>query len=120
MSSDISGPPSGTPAGTTLNAQVATTSTPAERPNKTPIFISGVIDTRAFLAWLRASYPSNLTAQLNGENLLVVPSTADGFRAAVSLLCSLDGKKGVTFHTFTLPMDRCVRLLEKKTVKGHA
>jgi hypothetical protein len=39
------------PDGTTLNAQVANTCLP---PNKTPIFISGVRKTHAFLAWLRA------------------------------------------------------------------
>ena len=42
------------------------------------------------------------------------PPTADGFRAAVSALRSLDGKEGVSVHTFTLPQDRCVRLLVKK------
>jgi hypothetical protein len=40
MSSDMSGPLSDKPDGTTLNAQVANTWLPAgERPNKTPIFI---------------------------------------------------------------------------------
>ena len=59
MSNDMSGPLSGTPAGTTLNAKVATTCAPAgERPNKTPIFISGISDTRDFLVWLRASCPA--------------------------------------------------------------
>jgi len=62
---------------------------------------------------LRASCPSGLTAQLKGEKLMVVPSTADGFRATVSSFRSLEGKEGVSFHTFTLPEDRCVRLLVK-------
>ena len=44
---------------------------------------------------------------------MFVPSTADGFRAVVSTLRSLDGGEGVRFHTFTLPDDRCVRLLVK-------
>jgi hypothetical protein len=44
---------------------------------------------------------------------MVVPSTADGFRTAISTLRSLDGKEGVSFQTFTLPVDRCVRLLVK-------
>jgi hypothetical protein len=43
---------------------------------------------------------------------MVVPSTADGFRATVSALQSLDGKGGASFHT-SLPDDRCVRLLVK-------
>ena len=45
---------------------------------------------------------------------MLVPNTAEGFRAAVSVLWSLDGSKGVSFHTFSLPEDRCVRLLVKK------
>ena len=34
---------------------------------------------------------------------MVVPSTADGFRAEVSALRFLDGKKDVGIHTFKLP-----------------
>jgi len=49
---------------------------------------------------------------------MVVPSTADGFRAAVIALRSLDGKYGVSFHTFTLPEDRCARLLLKNLGRG--
>ena len=37
---------------------------------------------------------------------MVVPETADDFRAAVSALRSLDVSKGVSFHTFSLPEDR--------------
>ena len=44
---------------------------------------------------------------------MVVLLTADGFRAAVSALRSLDGKEGVSFHTFTFPEESCVRLLVK-------
>jgi len=110
---------SGMPNGTTSNAQVANACLPAgQRPNKTPIFISGATDTRAFLAWLRAFCPGGLLAQLKSENLMVVPSTADGFRAAVIALRSLDGKYGVSFHTFTLPEDRCARLLVKNLGRG--
>jgi len=117
MSSDISGPLNDMPDGATLNAQVANTCLLAgEYPNKTPIFLSGVRDSLAFLAWLRASCPVGLTAQLKSEKLMLVPSSADGFRAAVSALRSLDGREGVSFHTFTLPEDRCVRLLVKKTL----
>jgi hypothetical protein len=43
------------PDGITIHAQVVNTTLPAgERPNKTPIFISGVRDALDFLAWLRA------------------------------------------------------------------
>jgi hypothetical protein len=57
-----------------------------------------------------ASCPGDLMAQLRDEKLMVVPSTADGFRAA---LRSLDRKDGVSFHTVTLPEDSCARLLVK-------
>jgi len=46
-------------------------------------------------------------------NLMLVPRTAEDFRAMVSALRSIDGSKGVSFHTFSLPEDRCVRLLVK-------
>jgi hypothetical protein len=49
---------------------------------------------------------------------MVVPSTANGFRAAISTLRSLDGGEGVSFHTFTLPEVRCVRLLVKNPGRG--
>ena len=46
---NMSGPRSYRPDGTTNRAQVANTSLPAgQRPNKPPIFISGVSDDRAF------------------------------------------------------------------------
>jgi hypothetical protein len=38
---------------------------------------------------------------------------ANGFRAAVSELRSLDGNEGVIFNTFSLTNDRCVRQLVK-------
>ena len=69
------------PDGITSNAQVADACLPAgELPNKTPINISDFGDARFFLAWLQASCPGGLTAQIKVENLIVVPSTPDGFR----------------------------------------
>ena len=63
MSGDMFEPLSDIPEGTTTHAQVVNACLPSgQRPNKTPIFISGVRDTRAFLAWLRASCPGSLTA----------------------------------------------------------
>ena len=116
MSLDMSGRMSGMPGCTTTNAQVGNASLPAGVCiNRTPIFNSGFNDTRPFLAWLRESCPSQLSAQLKAENLVVFPATADGFRGAVSALRSLDGESGVTFHTYSLPEDRCVRLL----IKNH-
>jgi phage head maturation protease len=49
---------------------------------------------------------------------MFVPSTADGIRAAVNALLSVDGKEGVRYHTFTLPEDRCMRLLVKNLGRG--
>jgi hypothetical protein len=92
------------PDGTNSNSRVFNACAPAEqRPNKTPIYITGFNNTRAFLAWLRA--------QLKAEKLMVVPSTADGFRATVSALPCLDKREGVSFHTFSLLEERCMRLL---------
>ena len=48
---------------------------------------------------------------------MVVPSTANGFRAAVSALRSLDGER-VSFHTFTLPEETCARLLVRNLGRG--
>jgi len=119
MSTDMSGPLSCMPVGTTVDAHVANPCLPAgECPNKTPIFITIVGDTRVFLVCLRSTCPCDLTAQLKAKKLMVVPSTADGFRATVCALRSLDGGKGVSFHTFSLPEDRCVRLLVKNLGKG--
>jgi hypothetical protein len=50
---------------------------------------------------------------MKGENLMEVPETADDIRAAVSALRTPDVSKGVSFHTFSLPEDRCARLLIK-------
>jgi hypothetical protein len=112
---NVSGPLCSMPNGTTQSAQVATNSaTPAaERQNKTPIYVSGDTDTRGFLTWLRASFQSGLLAQIKPENLILVPRTAEGFRATVSALRTLEGSKGVSFHTFSLPEDRCARLPAK-------
>jgi len=56
-----------------------------------PIYVTGVTDTRGFLAWLRASCHSGLSAQKKGEKLMLMPRTAEGFKATVSALRSLDG-----------------------------
>ena len=49
---------------------------------------------------------------------MVVPLTADGFRAVISALQALDGKDGVSFHTFTLPEEGCALLLVKNLGRG--
>jgi hypothetical protein len=99
---------------TTSNAHVVTTVTPAaEWQNKTPIYVSGIVNTRDILSRIRASCASGLTVQIKRETLMLVPRTAKGFRATVSALWSPDVGEGVTFHTFALPEDRCMRLLIK-------
>ena len=59
---------------------------------------------------------SGLSAQIKKEKLMLVPRTTEGFRATVSVLQSLDGSKGVSFHT-SLPEDRFVCLLVKNLGK---
>jgi hypothetical protein len=90
MSHDMSGPLSYKPDGSTPHAQVANTCLAAGQRPKTPIFITGFSEVRSFLVGLGATCPGGLTAQLKGENLMVVPSPADGFRAVVCALRSLD------------------------------
>jgi hypothetical protein len=98
---DMSGPLCGMPYGTNSSAHVDTNAAPAaERQNKTPIYVSGVVDTRGFLSWIRTSCQIGLTDQVKGEELMLVPRTAEGFKATVSAMRSLYGSKGVTFHTF--------------------
>jgi hypothetical protein len=46
-----------------------------------------------------------------------VPETADGFRATIRVLRSLGESEGVSCHTFSLPEDRCLRLLLKSLGK---
>jgi Ser/Thr protein kinase RdoA (MazF antagonist) len=61
-----------------------------------------VIDTGLVSQWIFS--PDN------GERLMLVPRAADGFKARVSKLRSLDG---MSFHTFSLPKDRYLRLMGK-------
>ena len=55
---------------------------------------------------------------MQGDMLVLVPKTADCFRATVRVLRSIDPSKGVAFHTYTLPEDRCTRLLVKDLGKN--
>ena len=69
MSHNMFRPLSDKPGGTTKYAQVTKPRLPAgERPNKTPIFITEVNDTRNFLAWLWASCPGGPKAQQRARN----------------------------------------------------
>jgi hypothetical protein len=76
-----------------------------------------VRNTRKFLEWIRAKSASKLLAQMKREILMLVPETADGFRATIGALRSLGEGKGESFHTFSLPEDRRVRLLLKNLGK---
>jgi hypothetical protein len=68
-----------------------------------------VKEIRKFLDWVRAK-SGKLAAQMRGEYLMLVPETADGFRATISALRSLGERERVNFHTFSLPEYRCVHL----------
>ena len=50
---------------------------------------------------------------MQGDKLVLVPNTADCFRATVKVLRSTDPSEGVGFHTYSSPEDRCTRLLVK-------
>jgi hypothetical protein len=55
--------------------------------------------------------------QLKGEILMLVPEIADAFRATIGAWWSLHEREGVSFHTFPLPEDQCVRLWLKNVGK---
>jgi hypothetical protein len=115
---DVSGPLNVAPVGTTsTTAQVDKVVPTGELRNKTPVQVSGVKNTRKFLDWIRANSESKLVVQMKGEILMLVPETADGFWATIGALRSLDVSEGVSFHAFSLPEDRCVRLLLKNLGK---
>jgi hypothetical protein len=42
-------------------------------------------------------------AQIKGEYLMLMPETADGFRATIGILRFLGKSEGVSFHTFCTP-----------------
>jgi hypothetical protein len=42
---------------------------------------------------------------LKGQTLMLVPEIADGFRASVGAMRSLDMGEGVSFRTFSVPED---------------
>jgi hypothetical protein len=71
------------------------------------VYVSGVKKLRNFLEWIRTKSASTRVAQMKG----------DGFRVTIDALRSLGEGDGVSFHTFSLPEDRCVRLLLKNLGK---
>lgn len=52
------------------------------------------------------------------EILMLVPRSADGFRANIGVLCSLDGGNGVCFSTVSFTNDRRLRPLLKTACKS--
>jgi hypothetical protein len=109
----------GTPISTTpSSAQVEKVDPQGERRNKTPVYVCGVKNPRSFFEWVRTKSASTLVAQMKGEYLMLVLETAEGFRAIIGALRYLVEGEGVSFHTFSLPEDRCVRLLLKNLGKS--
>jgi hypothetical protein len=113
----VSGPLSVEPIGTTsTTAQVDNVVPPRERRNKTPVYFSGVKNTQNPGVDSR-----EVRKQTRGADERRDPDagakTADGFRATIGALRSLDVSEGVSLHTFSLPEDRCVRLLLKNLGK---
>jgi hypothetical protein len=72
---------------------------------------------RIFLEFIRAKSASKLMAQMTGEILMLVPEISDCFRATIGALRSHGAGKGVSSYTFSLPEDRCIRLLLKNLDK---
>jgi hypothetical protein len=82
----------GTPAGTTTtNAGVDKAVPPAERRNKTLVYVSGVGDVK--INRMSSREVRKLVAQMKGEYLMLVSETADGFQSIISALRSLGGVK---------------------------
>ena len=50
---------------------------------------------------------------MQGDKLVLVPNTADSFRATVSVLRIINQSKGVTSYTISLTEYRCTRVLFK-------
>jgi hypothetical protein len=92
-------------------------SLPAERGNKSPVYVSEMRNRLEVLEWIGTKSGSRIVAQMRGEYIMLELVTADGFRATIGALKSLDEGEGVSFHTFPLPEDRCLRLLLKNLGK---
>lgn len=57
-------------------------------------------------------------AQTKAERLIIVPKTAHGFQANIAALRSLDGGKGVSFHSFSVLENRTMGLQVKNVDKS--
>jgi hypothetical protein len=76
-----------------------------------------VRNTRKFLEWIREKTASKLPAQMESETFMLVQENAEDFRDTIGVLRSIGEEKTVSYHTFSLPEDRCVRLLLKNLGK---
>ena len=76
------------------------------------------MNVRLFLQWLKEETGGDGRARMQGNKLVLVLHTADCFRATVRVLRSIGTSKGVAFHTYSLPEDRCTRLLIKGLCKN--
>jgi hypothetical protein len=79
--------------------------------------MGGTRNTSKFLEWIRANSSSKFVAHNKVQYLMLVPDTADGFRSAIGALQTLDESQGVSSGTYSLPEDRCLRLLLKNFCK---
>jgi len=114
----MSGPLSDKPHGTTPYVQVANARFPTgERLNKTAIFISGVRDTRVFLAWLRAFCPGGLEGPTKARSRWSSHQQKTGSEPLSAHWCP-PMREVASIHVFTLPEDRCVLLLVKNLGSG--
>jgi hypothetical protein len=60
-------------------------------------------NTRKFLEWIPAKTASKLLVKMKGEILMLLPMTADGFRATIGALRSLGEKKRGEFSHLLSP-----------------
>ena len=70
-----------------------------------------VVNVRLFLKSLKDETGGDGSARMQGDKLVLVPNTADCFRATERVLRSMESSKGVAFHTYSMPKDRCTRFL---------
>ena len=98
---------------------MANTNLPAgERINKTPNFYFRDQRHQGISGLDATNLPQPTICPAAGRNVGCRSGHSRRFRVAVSGLRSLDGENGVNFHTYSLPEDRCVRLLIKTSAEG--
>ena len=76
---------------------------PGDRRNKTPLFVPGIRNTRTFLKWLKKETGGDGSARIHGDKLVLVPNTADCFRATVWVLRPIEASQRVSFTPIDCP-----------------